>query len=481
MKTSHALALVPFLMASTAMADTATQDGADHLAQVFQTYLGATEGVVAVAPNGDSYDLTLDPTPLIELGKDQGMTGTVTPLELSLTDNGDGTWAVSMDQAISIAVAKAGAFDVKEDIGQQTLEGTFDEKLMTFSKLSGTFSGVKLSQTMQTPDGKSSAAEVAIDKGTIEATATAGASGGADTVATLSASGLSETITTPGADGQPGMPMSVKAEGVSETLNGTGFVFDGIYKTVAWVVAHPDEASKKADKAGLKSILSEAMPFFANLSGTGTVTKLSVDTPMGMVGLDEISFTADINGAVADGKFRESISLSGLTLPPGLVPAWAAPILPAKLSIDAQVTDFDAAAGLTTALDYLDLPDGMADTTALDAKLKAAFLPKNTVTITLNPGGLSGDGYQLTYEGSMVAGPDMPIPTGTAKVTLAGADKLQAALNNAPDDIKGQAMMGFGMAQGMAKKDASGNLEWDIDATKPGSVSVNGTPMMGGN
>lgn len=481
MKTSHLLALVPFLMASTAMANPATQEGADHLTQVFQTYLGATEGVVAVAPSGDVYDLTLDATPLIAMQKDQGVTGTITPFELSLTDNGDGTWGVTMDQAISIAIAKQGAFDMKEDIASQKLDGTFDEKLMTFSQLTSAFSGLKATQMITIPDTPPSSVDVTLDKGTFEATATAGASGGVDLVATVSASGMSETISSLGPDGKPGQPVTAKAETLSEKVNGTGFVFDGIYKTVAWVVAHPDEASKKADKAGLKTILSGAMPFFANLSGSGTIGKLSVDGPMGMIGLDEIAFTADINGAVQDGKFRESVSISGLTLPAGLVPAWAAPIVPSKFVLDAQVTDFDAAAGIAAALGYLDLPDGMADTTALDAQVKAAFLPKSTVTITLNPGALSGDGYELTYEGSMVAGPDMPIPTGTAKVTLAGADKLQAALNAAPDEIKAQAMMGFGMAQGMAKKDAKGNLEWDIDASKPGSVSVNGTQMMGGN
>lgn len=481
MKTSRALALIPFLMASTAMAEPATQAGADHLVQVFQTYLGATAGVVAAKPNGDAYDLTLDATPLLGLAKDQGVTGTITPLELSLTDNGDGTWAVTMDQAISIAVSKPDAFDMKEDIASQKLDGTFDEKLMTFSKVTGEFAGIKVSQTMQAAGTPPTSSEFSLDKGTLEATAKAGAAGGVDTVATLTATGMTQTINPPAAEGQPAMPITAKAESLNETVTGTGFVFDGIYKTVAWVIAHPDEASKKADKAGLKTILTEAMPFFANLSGTGTITKLSVDTPMGTVGLDEIAFTADINGAVQDGKFRESVSMKGLTLPAGLVPAWAAPVLPSKVSLDVQVTDFDAAGGLTAALGYMDLPDGMADTTALDAAVKAAFLPKSTVTITLNPGAVTGDGYELTYQGSMIAGPDMPVPTGIAKVTLAGADKLQAALNAAPDDIKAQAMMGFGMATGMAKKDDKGNLEWDIDASKPGTVSVNGTPMMGGN
>ncbi|MGV8985131.1 MAG: hypothetical protein ACOH2H_02460 [Cypionkella sp.] len=486
MKTSHALALVPFLlaptlMASTAMADPATQAGADHLTQVFETYLGATEGVVDVTPNGDTYDLTLDATPLFALGKDQGVAGTVSPLDLSLIDNGDGTWDVSMDQAISIAVSVPNSFDLKEDIASNKMEGTFDEKMMAFSTLKGEFSGVKASHMMQTPDAPPSTAEMSVDKGTYESTGTAGVSGATDIAMNMTATGLSETVTAPMGEGQPGMPITVRAETLRQTLHGTGFMFDGIYKTVAWMVAHPDDTSKKADKAGLKTILTGAMPFFTNMSGTGTVSTVSVDTPMGMIGVEEIGFTADINGAVADGKFREAISLSGLTLPAGLVPDWAVPILPAKLSVDMQVTDFDAAAGLTTALEYLDLPDGMADTTELDAKLKTAFLPKNTVTITLNPGAVSGDGYELTYQGSMVAGPDMPTPTGTAKVTLSGADKLMAALNNAPDDMKAQAMMGFGMAQGMAKKDDKGNLEWNIDASTPGTLSVNGTQMMGGN
>ena len=42
------------------------------------------------------------------------------------------------------------------------------------------------------------------------------------------------------------------------------------------------------------------------------------------------------------------------------------------------------------------------------------------------------------------------------------------------------AVMGFGMAQGMAKTE-DGKLVWEIDASKPGSVLVNGTSVMGGN
>ncbi len=476
----HVLALVPLLMASAAVAEPATEDGAAHLTEVFQTYLGTTEGLVTVAANGDAYDLTLDAAPLIAMGKDAGVTGSVTPIKLSLTDNGDGTWGVSMDQAISIAMSVPNALDLKEDVASQTFEGTFDEKLMAFSAMKGAFSGVKVVETIQTPNAAPTTATVGLDKGTFEGTGVAGAAGGADIGLTMTASGLTEAMDVSPGPGEPAMPITLKAEGLSEEIKGTGFMFDGIFKTAAWIVAHPDQASREADVAGFKTIITGAIPFFGNMNATGKVTMLSVETPMGTAGLQDLGFAVEANGAVAEGKVREAFTLSGLTLPAGLVPAWAEPILPKKLSLDVQVTDFDAAAGLAAALETLGAAGGMTDATAENQKLQAAFLPKGTVTVTLNPGSLAGDGYEVTYEGALVAGPNTPAPTGTAKVTLTGADKLQAALQSAPDDMKAQALGGFGMAQGMAKKDGD-KLVWEIDASKPGALSVNGIPMMGGN
>ena len=65
----------------------------------------------------------------------------------------------------------------------------------------------------------------------------------------------------------------------------------------------------------------------------------------------------------------------------------------------------------------------------IDAAMMAALLPTGTVTIGLNPGGISGDGYALTFEGSMVAGPETDIPTGSATITLTGIETLQAFIS----------------------------------------------------
>lgn len=475
-----ALAIVPFLLASPALAQPATQQGADHLIQVFQTYFGAGAQAISVVAKGDAYDLTLDVQPLIAQGKDAGLTGSVSPLAMQLVDNGDGTWGVSMDQAVSISLSLPKALDVREKVASFSFNGTFDEALMAFTQTHSAFSGLALVETIYSPDAPPQTVQMAIDAGTTESTARAGAAGGSDFDVTFTATGLAETMTTPAMQGEPAMPVTIKAESLTETVAGNQFMGAQILQLAAWVAAHPDPAAMEADQGGLKTILTAAMPFFGNIHATGTAAMVSVDTPIGAMGIEKLGFAVDLNGAVHDGKLREGLAISGLTLPAGLVPDWAAPLVPQAFSLDMQVTEFDPAAAITAALSALDMPAGSPSGAEFDAKLQAALLPKGTVTITLNPGSLTGAGYELTYEGDMVAGPDTEMPTGKATVTLTGADALTAALNAAPDDMKAQAMMGFGMAQGMAKAEGD-KLVWEIEAATPGALSVNGMALMGGN
>jgi hypothetical protein len=250
---------------------------------------------------------------------------------------------------------------------------------------------------------------------------------------------------------------------------------------IAWFVANPTEEAMKAQRAGMKSILQGGLPLFNAMTTNSTAKNLAITTPMGGVSMAEMGIDLNLNGVVADGKVQQAISVKGLTLPVEMIPAWAVPILPKDVSIDFQVTGFDAAAAANVAMGLFDLPDGAEPDAAFDAAMMAALLPTGNVTIGLNPGSISGEGYALTYEGSMNAGPETEIPTGTAKITLTGIETLQAALDAAPDDIKGQAMMGVGMAQGMAETDSNGALVWEIDASTPGSLFINGTQMMGGN
>ena len=475
------LAVLPLVFSGASVFADATDEGAAHLTEVFQTYLGPSEGVVSVEIDGDAYTVTLDAAPLAKIAADAGGSASLTPIVLNLTYNGDGTWGVVQDQSLKLAFSVPGTADVVQEIGSMTWDGVFDEGLMTFTSGRGEMADIKVSQKISDPNSGEMAVDVTVDSVAFDMTGVAGANGGADNVVNMTMSGLSETIATPAAEGMPAIPISVTLESLTETATMKGMRPDAFYKALAWFVAHPTEDAMKAGKAEIKSILQEGLPLFEVMSVTGAGKNLTVVSPIGPVSVAEIGFAIDLNGVVADGKFREAFSLSGLTLPEGIIPPWAAPILPQKLSFDVQVSDFDAAAAMQVALGLFDLPDGAEPDAAFEGNLLAALMPNKTVTIGLNPGTVSGDGYELTYEGLMVAGPEMPIPTGTALITLTGIEKLQAALAAAPDDIKGQAMMGVGMAQGMAKTDENGALVWEIDASTPGNLSVNGTPMMGAN
>ena len=475
------LAVFPLIMTGTAAMAQATEEGAARLTEVFETYLGATEGVVSVELDGDDYTLTLDAAPFAAMATEAGGSATVTPFVMTLTDNEDGTWDVMQDQALSLTFAAPGAVEAKLDIASFTSEGVFDEELMSFTTSTSTFSGVTLTEKIVDPATGEMMIDMALASGTYESTTVAGAAGGVDGTFTLVANGLTENFSTPAQDGMPAMPVSVTAESLSQSGTITGMRPDAFYQMIAWAAANPSEQAMTANKADMKAIIEAGSPFFAAITSTSSIKNIAVTTPMGNVGMTEMGVDIDMNGVVADGKLREAISVRGLSLPEAMIPAWAVPILPKDVSLDFQVTDFDLAGAVKVAMGLFDLPAGTEPDAAFDAAMLTALLPKGTVAIGLNPGAVSGDGYKLTYQGAMVTGPQMPIPTGTATITLTGLDKLQAALAAAPGDIKGQAMMGVGMAQGMAKTGPNGELIWEIDASTPGSLSVNGTAMMGGN
>lgn len=249
------------------------------------------------------------------------MTGTMTPIKMELTDNGDGPRDMSNDPSFSIILSVPNAFDLRQDVAAQSFGGTFDKALMAFSALKGELSGARLTESRFTPAALPAPVDITRDSGSFTST------GGADLAMMLAATGVTRIVTAP-------------------------------------------------------------------------------------------------TGGMAD------------------------------------TTEFD--------------------TTEFDTAVQTAFLPNGSVTVSLNPGAVSGEGYGLTCRGNRVAGLEGQKLAGTATLTLTGADKLEAALNAAPDDMKAQGLIGFGIVQGMAKTDGD-TLVWQIDGATRGGFLGNGTQMQGGD
>ncbi len=474
MRYAALIALPLSLCASLASAE-ATPEGAEALTATLQTYLGATEGVVTVTPEEDYYDVTLDFAPLIAKAPPEVKT-TVSPIEFSLTDNGDGTWEMEQDQPLDFTLSVPGTADIAVKIASLQSTGTFDETLQTFTTATTTATDMAVTEKVIDPSTKSEtniAYSLASMK--LDSTAEAGADGGVDASSTYEATGLTETMTIP----EMGMPITLTAESQSGTSEMTGLRPDAIYKLIAFAVANPDAAAAVAQQNTLKGILKDGLPLFAHVTATGALKTVKVDTPMGAVGLSDMTFEIEANGIVDDGLFREAFTLNGLSLPAGLVPEWAAQLVPTALSLDFKASRFNLAAPAAILLDALDLANPKVNTPEEDQALLAALLPDGVVDIALAPGTITSPLYTVTYEGVFSAGPATPMPVGKATVTATGLTAVEQALAAGPPEMTGQITPMLQMAEGMAKPGENGALVWELESTATGGFLVNGTNMMG--
>jgi hypothetical protein len=466
---------------AVAFAEAPTPEGAAHLTEALQTYLGKTPGVVNVQIVGDAYAVTLDAGPFIAKIPAEEVTASLTPLVMSLVDNGDGTWNVSQDQALDLTISSPGALDMKMAIGSMVSTGTFDAALMTFTTSSTTFSDLTMDQTVTTPDAPGSHVAYSIASGQFDTTGVAGANGGVDVATKGTMKGLTEVIGMPMMPDQPPMDVTLTADSYDLTSTATGLQPAGIYGLLAFFVAHPSEAEVTADQETLRAALTATLPVFDHVISTGTINAINVATPMGAASLSSMGVEIEANGVVADGMIREAFTLEGLTLPEGIVPPWATALVPNHLKLDFKAAGFDLAKPAEMLIAAFDLAKPEPIDEAMSESLLAALLPNGSVDITLAPGDITSAIYALGFEGAMSAGP-MSIPTGKARITLKGYDEVMAALAAAPPEVSQQAGPALAMAQGIAKAE-DGQLVWEIDASTPGQILVNGMdmgPMMGG-
>lgn len=475
---STLLSLTCVLMSSAAWGQ-ATPEGAADLTALFQKYLGNVPGVVTVAVDGDAYAVTLDAAPMIAMvPPEAGATVTLSPVEMSLTDNGDGTWDVAQDQPLSFSLSVPGQVEMNVAIASVVCEGIYDTALMASNESLCTLTDMTMDQKINDPSAGQSEVTYKLAEMTYEASAVAGAAGGIDGTVSYVATGIEQVMTMPMAPGAPPVPLRIAIDQYNVDGTSSGLRPAAFLDLIAWVVAHPSEAAMTADKAGVKAILEQGLPFFDRIDADGTLAGIAIESPVGPIGIRTLGFDVSMGGAVSDGLFREAFRFEGVTPPPGVLPPFAADLLPDRFGIDVTVSSFDAAAAAKLLIGLLDLPDGAEPGPEFGMTLLQAVIPDGSVDITLAPGEVANAVYTLTYEGTMTAGPGS-MPTGTAKVTATGYDTAMSILDGAPDEMKSGVLPAMGMARGLAKQGPDGLLTWEIDATQPGTLMVNGMDLMG--
>lgn len=470
------LALTAALWGTTALAQ-ATPKGAAELTTTLQTYLGATPGVVSVAPEGAAYGVKIDFTPLLaKLPPDAG-TATISPLTFQLTDNGNDTWAYAQDQSFAFTLKSPGKADISLNIASLKSTGTFDEAIQSFSTSSTTVTDLQMKQQITEAAGTSNV-QYSVASTQYDTTAAAGANGGVDSNMTYSATGFSEVFDMPaGGEGMPPVTISLKAD--EYTGNGVvqGLRPDAIYKLVAFFVANPEAAAVAAKQGDLKTIVTEGLPLFDHLTAAAQMGGLSVETPIGPVAIATAKVDVEANGVVEKGLVREAFTLNGLVLPPGVVPDWATTLVPSDLSLDFALSRFNLDAPVRLFLQAADLTKEPPVPAEVEQQLLAALMPEGVVDLTIAPGTTTAPDYTLGYNGTLSFGPQTTVPVGKATISLTGMDKVTATIQAAPPEVNQQFAPFLAMATGMAKPGDAGALVWELETTAAGGVLVNGTDL----
>ncbi len=472
------LALVAALWAAAAgqgFAAPATAEGAAHLTEVLQRYLGKTEGVVTVTPEGESYAVTLNAAPLLALVPAEGATISMSAQHLTLTDQGGGLWAVAQNEPVNFSMDVPKAMTMEMQIGSMSMTGIFDESLPGFQSATTDLTDMAVTQKVEPVEGQPGQ-DVAYSIATMhsELTGAKAVVAGIDATVTSEATGFRETITMGAGPGMPaGMTVDVTGAAINQSGTLRGVRSAPILDLVAYFVAHPSEAAIKADQEALRGRVQAALPFFDALDGTASYKGVTVTTPFGGGTIDSLDVEVALSGLVADGRVREKFTVTGLALTEGLVPGWAKDLVPTSFTFDVAGAGFNLADSAAMIVAALDLTKEPPLTEEVGATLLPAFLPKGNFDVTFAPGQVVAPLYQLDFEGAMAVTVDGAPPTGQGTVKAAGMDAVIEALNKGPAEVAQNVGPVLAMARGIAKTGGVGELVWKLDGTQPGVFKIN--------
>lgn len=467
------------LWASTAcagLAAQATPEGAAHLTEVFQRYLGNTEGVVTVAPDGDSYAVTLDAAPLAKKFAATDTDFSLSPQHMTLTDQGDGIWKVAQNEPLNLRILVPNVMDATMQAGSATMEGIFDEKLVAFTSYTWDMTEVKFDQKVAAQAERPSQ-DISYQIASVhsEFSGQASLTGGLDGTLTSVHTGLTETVVLgAGPDNPAGITIEVTGEKIDQTATLKGLRSAPIMDLLAFFVAHPSEVAVTTAQEDLRGKLQAGLPFFDAMKGTVAYSGLSVTTPFGGGQAASVGVDLDVNGLVADGHLREKFTFSGLALDEGLVPDWAKGLVPTDLSFDVAGSGFNLADPVKAMITAFDLKAEKPLPDTMGPQLLAALVPNGKFDVTFAPGKVVAPLYTLDFEGSATIPTNgLTLPSGMGTVKATGMDAVIEAVNRGPAEVGQNVGMALSMARGIAKPGGVGELIWKLDGTVPGTFKIN--------
>ena len=457
---------------SQALAEPATEQGAKAIRDEIARYLGPKvfeKGIVAVKPNGESYDLTYDvSSSKLGLPAD-GAQFSFGPFTARLIPQGEGKYAFEQSSPSLDMVYKSGKAGPQSELVQRlkncTGKGIYDPKAEQFTDQTMRCESAVL--TMRTPLEDIDATVGKID---FTITGKTGEAGTADLNVTGDLLDLVETVTVKD-PANPAPPMVLRADRVHETFVANGSSGSQFMQALAYFAGRKAGDNGKAAQEQARAKLKAVLPLWKTLSAQIRYDNMTVGTPKGIIRIATVDTNLASNGLVKTGNVGLNLAMSGLVLPDGMLPDWARSLVPEKATLDFNLTGLDLE---TIAGKMIEV--GTDTKPAQPDALKAALMP---LLLAGQPKlafgqSLTAPAYDVRGQGETSL---LPAQQGKATVSASNLDEIAASLGKAGASDAGpqRAAMGIAFLKGLAKTGPDGRLTWDIDFDSLArKVTVNG-------
>lgn len=480
------LALSTLLVASTsAFAQTVDPQGAQQLTNDLKRYLSEpafAKGIIAVAVDGDAYKISFDPKALLRLmPPGAGEKVEIGTYAVHVKPRGDGTWDVKSGPlpSGSIEVSRPeGQQSVRWTVADSSFEGVYDPSIAALLSGSGTYGAM----TLASKEAKGGV-EVKVDSGSVTSNGAKAGEGAADVTSQMVLKGFSETIASHENNGLP----------FQATFGAPTLTYDYAAKTIksramldllAFFIANSEEAKLKANQADLKTRLTGVLPLWQRVDGKYAFNDMTVATPIGNFAASTATARVGLDGVSQNGTYDYGLKVTGLKVPPAILPPWSVSLLPTEMDINFGATNLDVDTAVRSAIAAFDLNRDPPIDKAVGDAIAAAFLAKGP-KFTMPKSYVKNADTEITVEGDVTmtqeAVEERAKPAINATIHAFGYDKLVEKLQAAATQDPQVAQI-FPMAlavKGFGKTLPDGSIEWIVNGKPDGSVLVNGAMLKG--
>jgi hypothetical protein len=462
-----------------------TPEGAEKILTFLQTYVGkpaaGAPATTTISVESNDYLVSVDLAAMTAALKSAGISYDPAVLKYKVFEQDDGTWRVEQTELPAISAhSKRG--DVTTDTSI-AITG-FNNVLVVDPSISWVRSG-KYSADNIAIRGHAPGVEQAIDLGAQQGamSTTASPDGAVSTKFQESIASAAMSMAVDMKTANPEANPNAKPVDVSANAGASdvAVTLDGakprpLLDLWAFLVAHPSRSELAADEPSFKALLMAALAAQTAVGEDIGTHKLSVTTPQGAFLFDEAKFGISLAAAGPASRFGQHYAATGLTLPPGLVPAPYLDFVPTSFDVGFKVSGFDLTAAGTEAIADMHLAGDAPPISAEDkGKVAAKLLGLGPLIIDISSSHVRAPQLDLSFEGQIrYVG-----AKATGKITLHARnfDQTTAALKALGPDTERQLVPVVAMAKGLAKIEPDGVLTWVGELGDDRIIKVNGLPL----